>query len=68
MELVLFPKLSRESQVLMKKTKHNYGRTYYYEPNGRLLKRLAVETGMSLSEVRERLIKEREYLIKQLAK
>lgn len=68
MELILFPKLNRKSQAAMKKTKKKYGHLYRYEPNGQLLKRLSQEMGMSLTEVREQLIKEREYLIKQSAR
>ncbi len=49
----------------MKRVKQNYGRPYYYEPNGRLLKRLSKETGMTLTEVREQILKERQYLIQK---
>lgn len=63
MELIIFSKLSRESQAAMKRHKSKYGQSYQYEPNGRLLHRLARITGMSLTQVREQIIKERNYLI-----
>jgi hypothetical protein len=68
MNLILYPLLNSKSQRLMTKTRSHYGKEYRYEPNGVLLHRLASATGMSLSKVREQLIKEREYLIQQSAK
>lgn len=63
MELIIFPRLNAESQVCMRRTKQKYGKPYYYEPNGKLLKRLARETGKSMTEVRNQIMKERNFLI-----
>lgn len=67
MELIIFPLLHSKSRKLVLRTKKKYGaqwgHPYNYEPNGRLLERLSAELQMTKTEVREKLIKEREYLL-----
>lgn len=47
----------------MTKTRTRYGKRYRYEPKGTLLVRISQQTGMSISAVREQVIKERIFLI-----
>lgn len=67
MDLIVYPLLCPESKKAMIRSKRKYGpkwgHPYYYEPNGRLLNRLAVKLRMTPTEVRERIMKEREYLL-----
>ena len=65
MELKYFNLLSAKSQKAMLRTykAKSWGKTYYYEPRGILLKRLSQETGVSMEEVRNQIIKERRYLL-----
>lgn len=46
----------------MLKTRSSYGRRYHYEPNGILLRRIARQTGMTITEVRDQILKERKAL------
>ena len=66
MNLKIFNLLSPESQkaMLRNSTVRGWNKHYYYEPRGNLLKRLSQETGLTMTEVRNQLIKEREYLLK----
>jgi hypothetical protein len=65
MNLTLYLKLStRSKKALIRKT-GRWGKPYFYRPRGSLLERLAKETGMSVSQVRSQLEKERQYLISQ---
>jgi len=46
----------------MKRTKGRFGRPYYYNPRGDLLKRLSEESGLSIEAVYHQLMREREAL------
>ena len=50
--------------MLRNSTVRGWNKHYYYEPRGNLLKRLSQETGLTMTEVRNQLIKEQEYLLK----
>jgi len=66
MNLLLYPLLSTCSKRSLLKTKNRGQRDYLYNPRGKLLERLATETGLSKAQVYEQLLQEREYLIKKL--
>ena len=65
MEVKLYYLLSTNSRKAMLRTyKHrSWDKRYYYEPQGTLLRRLSQETGLTMEQVRDTLIKEREYLL-----
>lgn len=69
MELIIYPLLSFKSRKAMTRSKkadyRSWGHPYHYEPSGNTLKRLANETGMTMTQVRDRFIEEREYLLTQ---
>ena len=64
MEIVLFNRLGTNSKRAMLRINKQWGHSYTYEPRVTLLKRLSAETGMTLTQVRNQLIKERLFLIK----
>lgn len=64
MELKLYPRLSTRSRRAMTKTVGRFGRVYYYKPRGTLLQRLSSETGLSIEDVYNQLMKERNYLLR----
>lgn len=68
MNLKYFDLLSPKSQKAMLRVSKAKGwnTPYYYEPKGTLLRRLAQETGATMEEVRNQLIKEREYLLNSI--
>jgi hypothetical protein len=65
MNLTLYPKLSSRSKKALTRKIGRWGKPYYYRPRGHLLKRLARETGMTVSQVQSQLEKERDYLLQQ---
>lgn len=65
MNLTLYPRLSTRSKKAVTRKNGRWGKPYFYRPRGRLLERLARETGMTINQVRSQLEKEREYLIAQ---
>ena len=65
MNLILYSKLGTDSKKALSRKTGKWGNPYLYRPRGSLLERLAKETGMSVSQVRSQLEKEREYLITQ---
>lgn len=65
MNLTLYPKLGTRSKKALTRKTGRWGKPYNYRPRGRLLEKLARETGLTLSQVRSQLEKEREYLIAQ---
>lgn len=65
MNLTLYAKLSTRSKKALTRKNSRWGRPYVYRPRGRLLERLARETGLTINQVRSQLEKEREYLIAQ---
>jgi len=65
MNLTLYPRLNTRSKKALTRKNGRWGKPYYYRPRGRLLERLARETGMTINQVLSQLEKEREYLLKQ---
>lgn len=65
MELLLYPKLGTPSRRAMRKAKTHYGRPYEYRPRGNLIRRLSHETGLTPTQVWDRLMEEREYLLRE---
>lgn len=65
MNLTLYSKLNIRSQKALTRKVGRWGHHYNYRPRGRLLERLARETGLTIYQVRSQLEKEREYLIAQ---
>lgn len=63
MNLQLYPRLSTRSRRALTKTKGRFGRVYYYKPRGTLLQRLSSETGLSIEDVYNQLMRERNYLL-----
>lgn len=66
MNIILYPLLSTCSKRALLRSKKRYGNPYRYSPRGTLLQRLSTETGMSMTEVYNQLMKERDYLIKDI--
>ncbi|ANV84620.1 hypothetical protein AWQ21_09620 [Picosynechococcus sp. PCC 7003] len=64
MEIVLYQKLSTRSRRSILRTKKRYGRPKPYKPRGQLLQRLAKETGWTIDQVHEQLLRERAVLLK----
>jgi hypothetical protein len=64
MQLELYPKLSTRSKRAILKTKKKWGRDYFYTPRMALLLRLSQETGKTVEEVYQQLLREREFLLK----
>ena len=48
----------------MLKTKKKYGHPYVYNPRSRLLKRLSSETGLTIDETYNQLLRERVIMLK----
>lgn len=65
MNLIFYPKLSTRSKKALARKNKKWGHPYKYKPRGTLLVRLARETGMTMTQVRSQLEKEREYLLNQ---
>jgi hypothetical protein len=65
MNLTLYPKLGTDSKKALARKSGRWGKPYFYRPRGRLLERLAKDTGMTINQVRSQLEKERQYLITQ---
>lgn len=63
-EIILYPKLSTRSKKAMCKLKKRYGRSYHYKPRGQLLERLAKETGLTIDQVHDQLLRERAVILK----
>ena len=66
MNIVLYPMLSTCSKRALLRSTKRYGHPYNYSPRGTLLQRLSDETGMSMTEVYNQLMKERQYLMKDI--
>lgn len=64
MELFLYYQLGTKSKRCMKRLKRRGGHPYRYNPKGTLLERLARDNGMSIEVVRNRLLQEREELLR----
>lgn len=62
-DLDLYSRLSTRSKRALTKTRGRWGHEYDYRPRGDLLVRLAQETGMSIEQVYNQLLKERMMLI-----
>ncbi|MEG4013116.1 MULTISPECIES: hypothetical protein [unclassified Microcoleus] len=65
MNLILYQKLGTDSKKALARKNSQWGKPYKYRPRGSLLARLARETGMTMSEVKSQLEKEREFLLTQ---
>lgn len=63
-QIILYPKLSTRSKRAILKIKKRYGRLYHYKPKGILLERLAKETGWTIDQVHDQLLRERAVLLK----
>lgn len=63
-QLDLYYRLQTKSRRAIRKTKKRRGRTYQYNPRIDLLKRLSEETGMSVSKVRNQLLRERQEILR----
>lgn len=66
MDLKLFYKLGTQSKRAIKRTHKRGGHPYTYRPRITLCQRLADETGLTVSQVRRQLLKEREFILKHL--
>lgn len=64
-ELKLYWMLSTCSKKALERTKKQFGHPVFYNPQRRLCLRLALETGMTETEVREQLKRERKILTGQ---
>ena len=62
MELLFYPRMCRESKLCMTREKWRWGRAYYYRPHAQLLRRLAQELNMSVTEVLDQIRREQAYL------
>lgn len=69
MELKVYPRLSTECKRLMHRLvwgpSKKPGQPYYYEPQRRLLRRLASELNITEAAARKQLLEERKYLLEQ---
>jgi hypothetical protein len=61
--LTLYHRLNLRSKRAILKTKKRWGHPYRYQPKQILLSRLSQETGMSEEQVKQQLLKEREWLL-----
>lgn len=74
MQLLIYPRLSPRSQKAMRrrwKTKGKYyskrvWRKYEYTPRRNLIYRLSVELGLSDRQIREQIVEERIYILKNI--
>ncbi|QCS50310.1 hypothetical protein FEK30_13255 [Picosynechococcus sp. PCC 11901] len=64
MRIFLYPRLGTCSKRSFLKTKKRYGQPKPYKPRGQLLQRLAAETGWTIDQVHEQLLRERDVLLK----
>ena len=65
MEVKLFFLLGTNSKRSMMKARHPRRKKLNYSPRIDLLKNLSEETGMSINDVRNQLLRERQFLRKQ---
>ena len=63
-EIFLWQKLGTRSRRAVLKTKKKYGQPYIYNPRPKLLTRLSVETGLSMDETYNQLLRERVIMLK----
>jgi transposase len=63
LRLKLYWRLSRDSRSALRKSKRGWGRPNYYNPQQRLINRLARETGWSWQKVTQELERERNLLL-----
>lgn len=63
-QLDLYYRLQTKSRRAIHKTKKRFGRRYQYNPRIDLLKRLSEETGMSVINVRNQLLRERAEILR----
>lgn len=65
-DLNLYRQLGTPSRRAIKRVTSRFGKPYTYKPRGDLLTRLARDNGLSLTETYQRLMDERQYLIRNL--
>ena len=63
-QVYLWQKLGTTSRRAMLKTKKRYGQPYIYNPRPTLLVRLSLETGLTVDETYNQLLKERQIMLK----
>lgn len=61
--LKLYWRLSRNSRLALQRTKKGWGRPSQYQPQARLINRLAADTGWSWQKVQRELLKERQLIL-----
>lgn len=64
MNLICYPLLQKNSKLAIRRKKWRWGRNYFYNPRIDLLERLAYQLGWTEEQVREQLMREREFLLK----
>lgn len=64
MDLIIYPRLGKKSQKAMRRKRKAFGNPYFYEPRRNLVYRLSKELNMTMDAVRERIAKERAFLLK----
>lgn len=62
MNLIVYPRLSRNSQLAMRRFKKEWGKTYIYRPRKQLIARLMIELQMDEFDVRKQIAKERDFI------
>lgn len=66
MRLICYPRMSTCSRRALLRKKTKWGRPYFYRPRSNLLQRLSRETGLTVGQVFNQLMIERQYFLKQL--
>ena len=60
---IAYARMSTRSRRAMLRKKTRHGRPYEYKPRITLLTRLSAELGMSIEEVLDQIVREREFLL-----
>lgn len=63
MKLLCYPRMCRDSQLCMRRTRWRWGKSYQYRPHRQMINRLAMELGMTTDEVYNQIMRERRYLL-----
>jgi hypothetical protein len=66
MQFVIYTRLQTQSRRAFLRVKTRYGRPYDYRPRGDLLERLSRELGWSKEQVLDKIVEEREFLLRTL--
>ncbi len=62
MKTPIYDRLNARSQKAMRRVRKRWGHPYQYNPRQILINRLCNELGLTEEEVREQIVKEREFL------